>query len=71
MINRKQVGNVEKLTRILNEISGRTDNTSIKIDLSAVKTSTAALQQDKITVSDKMIDFEKRITAIENKLKGA
>jgi len=74
MINRKQLTNIEKLTKVLNAISGRAETMAIflKKEIASDRALITILQQDKIILSDKanilttkVSDLEKRIAKLE------
>ena len=63
MINRKQLGNLERLTRVINEISGRTDNL-----FSLAKKEIVSLQQEKIVLANKLTALTTRVANLETKV---
>jgi len=70
MINRKQITNLEKLTRVMNEISGRVENkfALAKKELANAKELITALQQDKVVLNNKLNTLTTRVTTLETQI---
>jgi len=75
MIRRKQITNLEKLTRVINKISGRADSlfSQNKKDIEDAKILISTLQQDKAILTievnnlrNKIDEFDIRIKKVEN-----
>jgi len=70
MINRKQLVNIEKLTRVLNDISGQAERMAaiLKKEINTTKDLIATLQQDKITLTNKLNTLATKINALDTRL---